>query len=929
MTRGHSQNLTAAENPRQTQPVEPVLDLPVQSTLQAPTDEEKQRILNEWNKTQRSYPEACLHDLFAAQAERTPDSVAVADEQVHLTYRQLDARANQLARHMRRLGVGSEVLVGIAVERSADLLVALLGVMKSGGAYVPLDPEYPPDRLTFMIRDSSLQVIVTQEALKGRLPEAAVRRVCIDSDWESIAQESSDHFSSGAKPDNLVYVIYTSGSTGMPKGVQISHRSLVNVLESLCVRPGITSEDTFLATTTLNFDIATVELYSALLVGGRVFVARRGLSHDLNAFQKCLTLSGATVLQGAPSFWRILIESGWKGDPKLKLFCGGEALPAALAKEMLSRSSSVWNMYAPSETTVYSTVFKVISADLPISIGKPIANTQTYILDNELRPMAVGASGELHIGGDGLARGYLNRPEMTADKFVPNPFSRRPGARLYKTGDLARYLPDGNIEFLGRLDHQVKIRGYRVELGEIEAALLQLPTVKAAVVVMREDTPGDRRLVAYVIAQDRDSGTGEALRSHLRKKLPEYMLPARFEFLDSFPISPNGKVDRVALPPPTISRPGLEDVASPENEIEEKLVGAFAEVLRLGRVSVEEDFFDMGGDSLLALSLIAEVERLCGCKITLSTLFEMPTVRELSDYIFAARPLPVVPGALPIQPAGSRPPFFYVGAGPYIRPLGLRFGPDQPFWGLVLEQAEFKNLPVPFRLEDLTDILIRKMRAVQSKGPYYIGGSCRNAMFAHAMARQLLASGDEVGLVVIVDPSHTAEILRHTKGKGVAGRLARVKQRWQLELGLIRQQGTAYLRAALERLRIRAPIIFKWMVYKVRLATGRSVGDEMRDVEEVFYAAFVSHHPQPYPGRVAMIRSEISTRVPYAVDDDLGWRELVTGEFTLHFLPGLDHHEELYREPHAEVGARLFKSILSEAQATRAKGRLANTVGVS
>ncbi|MGD0697556.1 MAG: amino acid adenylation domain-containing protein [Terriglobia bacterium] len=929
MTRGHSQNLTAAENPRQTQPVEPVLDLPVQSTLQAPTDEEKQRILNEWNKTQRSYPQACLHDLFAAQAERTPDSVAVADEKQRLTYRELNARANQVARCLRKLGVGPEVLVGVALDRSVELLVALLGVMKAGGAYVPLDLDYPRDRLEFMVGDSRLRVVLTQAGLQARLPDVIGTQVCLDSDGGSISRESEEDFSSGAQPDNLVYVIYTSGSTGLPKGVQIEHRSLVNLLESLRIWPGFTGRDTFLATNTFSFDMSKPELYLALIAGGCVFVARRGIARDLNGFRQCLAASGATVLQGPPSFWRLLIESGWQGETALKILCGGEAWPAGLAMELIRRSPSVWNLYGPTETTVWSTVCRLTPDDACVPLGRPIANTQVHILDDRLEPVPVGVAGELYIGGDGLARGYLNRPELTAEKFIPNPFSAQPGARLYKTGDLARLRPDGNLEFVGRVDHQVKIRGYRVELGEIEAALGQHPQVKAAVVVMREDALGDRRLVAYVIATDSNSLTGEVLRCYLREKLPEYMLPARFELLDSFPVTPNGKVDRLALPPPRASRLDLGNMALPETESEEKLAGVFADVLGLERVSVEEDFFDLGGDSLLALRLIAEVEKISERRITLSNLFEMPTVRKLSAYTTDPRSSHAVPGALSIQPAGSRPPFFYVGAGPYIRPLGLRFGPDQPFWGLVLEQPEFKNLPVPFRLEDLAAILIRKMRAVQPKGPYYIGGSCRNAMFAHAMAQQLLASGDEVGLVVIVDPSHPAEILRHMKGEGVAGRLARVRQRWQLELGLIRQQGPAYFRAAVKRLRIRAPIIIKWMVYKVRLAMGHSVGDEMRDVEEVFYAAFVSHRPQPYPGPVAMIRSEISARTPCAADDDLGWRELVTGEFKLHFLPGLDHHEELYREPHAEVGARLFKSILSEAQAMRAKGRLANTVGVS
>ena len=377
---------------------------------------------------------------------RTPESVAVADEKQQLTYRQLNARANQLARHLVKRGVGPDVLVGVAVDRSADLLVALLGVMKAGGAYVPLDPEYPQQRLDVHGGRCRTQNRVTEDALRAKLPEVIGQQICLDSDWATIAQQGSDDFRSGAEPSNLVYVIYTSGSTGRPKGVLTPHRALVNYLESARVRTGFTAQDTFLATNTISFDMSKPELFLPLMVGGRVYVARRDLADDLVQFEECLAASRATVLQGAPTFWRLLLQSGWRGSKALKILTGGEVLPGALARELLKKSSAMWNGYGPTETTVWATLYEVKSGDSPILIGTPLSNTQTHILDDEFRPAPLGSAGELYIGGDGLSRGYLNAPELTAEKFIPNPFSDQPGARLYKTGDLARYLPDGNLE---------------------------------------------------------------------------------------------------------------------------------------------------------------------------------------------------------------------------------------------------------------------------------------------------------------------------------------------------------------------------------------------------------------------------------------------------------------------------------------------------
>ena len=462
---------------------------------------EPQQILAEWNDTATDYPaNICLHQIFEAQVERTPNAMAVSFEGQHLTYQELNAQSNQLAHHLRQLGVGPEVLVGLCIERSLEMLVALWGILKAGGAYVPLDPSYPPERLAFMLQDTQALVLVTQQHLTTHLPIEATKVVCLDAEAVVLAKQSKTNPVLLTTSDNLAYVIYTSGSTGQPKGVQILHRAVVNFLLSMSQRPGLTAEDTLLAVTTLSFDIAALELFLPLIVGAHLVVAGREVTLNGSALAEVLDRMHVTVMQATPVTWHLLLAAGWKGNPHLKILCGGEAMPLQLARELLPKVASLWNLYGPTETTIWSTVCKIEPDAEVVSVGRPIANTQVYLLDKQLQPVPIGAPGELYLGGVGLARGYLNRPELTAEQFVPHPFSDKPGARLYRSGDLARYRADGNIELIGRLDHQVKIRGFRIEPGEIEAAISRHPAVRQAVVLAREDVPDDKRLVAYVVA---------------------------------------------------------------------------------------------------------------------------------------------------------------------------------------------------------------------------------------------------------------------------------------------------------------------------------------------------------------------------------------------------------------------------------------------
>ncbi len=612
--------------------------------------ESEQRLLADWNNTQVAYPQdKCIHQLVEAQVERSPEAVAVVFEDQQLTYRELNHRANQLAHYLQTLGVKPEVRVGICVERSLEMLVGVLGILKAGGAYVPLDPAYPQERLAFMVQDSQVSVLLTQQILKAKLPDHEAQVLCLDTDWEIVSTLSAasptgetvlQTPASGLTPDNLAYIIYTSGSTGKPKGVQIQHRSVVNLLNAVREEPGLTAQDTLLSVTTLSFDISVSEIFLPLIVGGRLLLVSREVTSDGTQLLKALTTSGATFMQPTPATWRLLMAAGWEGSPQLKMISTGEALPRDLANQLLPKGASLWNLYGPTETTIWSTTYKVESGDGPICIGRPLANTLIYILDSHLQPVPIGVPGELHIGGEGLARGYLNRSDLTAEKFIPNPFSPEPEARLYKTGDLVRYLPDGQIECLGRIDHQVKMRGFRIELGEIETTLAQHPAVKEAVVVIREDIPGEKTLVGYVIpaksdlAESASNPLSPQLRQFLKEKLPDYMVPTIFMTLEVMPLTPNGKVDRKALPMPDSTRRDLaERYVAPSTAIEQQIADIWSQVLNLERVGVHDNFFELGGHSLLAIQVISRLRKTLQVDFSLPSLFEVPTVAGLAKRV--------------------------------------------------------------------------------------------------------------------------------------------------------------------------------------------------------------------------------------------------------------------------------------------------------
>ena len=547
--------------------LEGIVSNPDQNLSELPilTQAERHRLLVEWNDTEADYPKnQCLHGLFEAQVERTPDVVAVVFERQQLTYRELNTRANQLAHYLRKQGVGPEVLVGICIERSLEMVIGLLGVLKAGGAYVPLDPEYPKDRLAFMLEDSQAPVLLTQEKLASEFRNSIPTMchiICLDSEWKIVSQESKRNPLSGVTAKNMAYVIYTSGSTGKPKGVVIPHQAICNHMFWMLETFSLNQTDKVLQKTPFSFDASVWEFYAPLLAGARLVMAQPGGHQDSEYLINVIMEQKVTILQLVPSLLQLLLEQEKfeKCHSLKRVFCGGEALSVDLQDRYFQKSikADLYNFYGPTEASIDTVVWRCRRNGQTglVPIGRPITNTQTYILNSYLSPVPVGIPGELHLGGNSLGRGYLNRSELTAEKFIPNPFSDEPGARLYKTGDLARYRPDGVIEFLGRIDHQVKIRGVRIELGEIEAVLNQHPAVQETVAVVREDRPGDKRLVAYVVPNSEQAFVPSELRRFLKAKLPDYMVPSSFVMLDALPLTPNGKVDRKALPAPI--RPGL------------------------------------------------------------------------------------------------------------------------------------------------------------------------------------------------------------------------------------------------------------------------------------------------------------------------------------------------------------------------------------
>lgn len=881
------------------QPDQQISNLPLLSAA------ERHTLLVEWNATGATYPaDTPLQELIEAQARQKPQEVAVADTERRLTYRELNARANQLAWHLRSLGVGPDVLVGVALPRSVDLIVALFAVVKAGGAYVPIDPDYPDGRISAVLEDSNLQILLAEQAIQERLPDYRGRIVSLD--WKALSQNSPENLGVEVSPRNLAYVLYTSGSTGKPKGVLVPRGALLNLLWSMSCCFKLQPADVVLGVTTISFDIAGLEIWLPLLLGIRLILASRAAAADGAELQQLIDRHRVTFLQATPITWKLLLSAGWQGKSDLQALCGGEAMPRELARQLIPLVPHLWNVYGPTETTIWSTAFKVTSADHPILIGRPIANTQIYILDQNLAPVPIGVPGELYIGGAGVADGYLKRPDLTGQRFVSDPFRPQP-ARMYRTGDQARYRFDANIECLGRNDDQIKLRGFRIEPEEIRSALMQHPSVSDAVAVLNTSEDGEARIVAYVCAGPDREELIPSLRSVLEKSLPGYMVPSAFVFLDQMPLTPNGKIDRRALPAPDLQRSSAREFIAARDTRERRLTRIWEDVLKVSPIGIRDNYFDLGGYSILAVRLFSEIKKAFGIELPLAALYSAPTIESLAALLAKDGEPNLWSCLVPIRREGSKPPFYFVsGAGGGVlvfRDLGIHLGVDQPVYALQPKRPG-KNESYPITISEMAAQYIQEILAFQPHGPYYLGGYSLGGFIAFEMAQQLTRAGHEIGFLGVFDAnaplqvvtSKTALLPQRTTGN----RLSRLVEvlRSRDRFGIIKRR--------LER-RV------TWLQAAVARQFKRALPQELMTLEGSQLFAGLNYVGHPYGGSIILFRStDRPPGEPWSYQ--LGWEKVVTGGIEVHEVPG--DHLTIYSGASIGILAEKLKTCLARAQSS-------------
>ena len=861
----------------------------------------------------------CIHHLFEANVELYPDHLAVVSTTEQITYQELDDRANRLAARLRSLGVQPDMLVGISVERSIDMVVGLLGILKAGGAYVPLDPDYPHERLAFIIKDTAMTLLVTQSKLVAQLPQNQARLVCIDRDPSvDEAQGVVPAEIATAQPHNLAYTMYTSGSTGEPKGVQIEHRSLVNYAIAANAEYEVTSADRILQFASLNFDISAEEIYTSL-TSGATLVLRTSETIAIDTFLQHCREWQITIVSLPTAYWHeltIKLETDRRQlPPSLRLtIIGGEK--AAISRfrawqQAVGQQVRLINTYGPTEATIITLCTDLSELDvdlerLEVPIGRPLMNVQVHILDPDLQPVAIGTPGELHIAGAALARGYLNRPERNAARFIPNPFSQEFSGRLYKTGDLVRARADGNIEFINRIDRQVKIRGFRIELTEVEVVIDRHPSIAQTVVVVREDHPGDKKLVAYCVAYPRHPlPSNSDLRNFTAQIVPDYMVPGMFVLLESLPMNANGKIDLPALPALVDLSPDLQpNFVAPQDRVELELTKIWQQLLGQKSIGIKDNFFELGGHSLLAVRLFNQIEQIWGKSLPLATLVQAPTIETLAQSIRQAADATIWSSLVLIQ-AGvtAKPPLFCIHpiGGNILEyyPLATYLGNDRSIYGLQSQGLDGLQPPLN-RIEDMSTKYIQEMLAVEPEGPYLLLGYSLGGSIAFEIAQQLQAQGKQVdflGLLDIPAPSLDLNPVRPSLLKAIPIHLNNL---WQLD----RSERVKYITDRLDRR-------FKKTDYREFVIRGLSELEAMPHLLNLIdtnFQADLDYRPQVYRGNVCLLRCRVQS-MQHALFEDLGWNDLVDGTLTIHNVPG--NHYGLLKEPNIRVVAEILKRSLS------------------
>ena len=873
------------------------------STLSLADDEQ---LLLQWNKTQTDFPlDRCIHHMFEEQVARTPKNIAVQFGPSTLTYTDLNQRANQLAHHLRTQGVGSEILVGVCLERSIDLIVILLAILKAGGAYVPLDPSYPPDRLKFMLSDAQPKIIVTHSAFSRKFEVYKTGHlICMDTDQHIFNGYSIENPDSGSRANNLAYVIYTSGSTGHPKGVMIEHRGWANYCLSAQYTYDLLPEDRILQFASISWDTSAEEIFPCLTSGSTLILRTADMIDSMRHFlQRCKEWD-ITVLSLPTAFWHELITQIATENLTIPaciravIFGGERALEARLAEwyQFVPRTVRLFNTYGQTECTAVTTCCELLpslpAGDVPL--GKPVHNVRAYLLDDQRQPVSLGETGELYVGGVGVGRGYLGQPEMTNKHFISDPFSGTPGDRLYKTGDLVRFRLDGNLEFVGRVDQQIKLRGIRVEPGEIEAVVLQHPSMQSVVIVGQPAGPTPDYLAAYVVFHADQTLSASELRSWLGERLPDFMIPAIFVSLDSLPLTPNGKVDRRALPIPDFSQTSSNHQhIEPKDELELRLVKLWERLLQRHPISIDDNFFELGGHSLLAVRMITQLEKEFGKPLSLALLFHAPTIEKMAEVLRDQGWQPRWSSLVPIQTGGSRPPLFCVhadGGAFFYTNFTAHLSPDQPLFGIQARGLDGKEAPFT-NVKEMAQQYIREIRSVQPKGPYIISGFSMGGVVVYEMAQQLLLNGEPPGLVIFLDaPSPNYPEMLENHNKSVSNKLKKffdLSATEKLER-LITRTSKRWRELHDEILSRLYLLIRRPLPPALRIHVVRKTNQRIADM----------YQPLPYSGPVTVLRA--SEQTPGAKPDrTLGWRHYVTGTIDDFVIPG--DHETVYQEPNVRL----------------------------
>jgi len=870
--------------------------------------------LNSWNNTFSAYPkDTGLHQLISQRAKEFSDHVAVKFGDQSITYKQLNENANQLASLLISEGVKKSDKVAFVLDRSANLVVVMLAIMKTGAVYVPVDPQFPLNRINHMLTDSGSVLLITSENYKERYP-AIAKELLIDNIWPTLDQYPASDIEVEVQGDDLVYILYTSGSTGLPKGVQIAHHNLINFLYSMQKTPGITAADKLLAVTTVSFDISGLELFLPLISGAQVIIANSQEAKDGRALLDIIQKEGITIMQATPYTWRIMLEAGWDTTTPLKVICGGEALPKELAEKIVARAESLWNVYGPTETTVWSTVKQIKADDALITIGKPIDNTAIYILDKYLNPLPAGTAGEIYISGDGVAKGYLNQPVLTSEKFVADPFSKVAGSKMYRTGDMGKFLSNGEIECLGRIDSQIKIRGYRIETGEIEYHLVNQYNIKEAVVLARPDNNGIDKLMAYVVTGDNYKAESETdqvkdWKTALRSALPDYMVPDNLIIVPAMPLTPNGKVDKKALADQHGNlAENIHLFIAPRTDVEKLVADVWSEFLEIKNISIYDNFFELGGHSLIAVQVMTRIEKLTGKRLPLAALFENSTIEKLALMLEMDGKSIVWDSLVPVKPSGNKMPLYIVhGAGLNVllfNTLASGMDADQPVYGLQAKGLNGIDEP----LNNIVDIAAHYNAAIMAQnptGPYALAGYSFGGIIAFEMAKQLEEQGKQVKMLAMFDtyayrsPYFDPWITTQTK----RGKFFLRKLIYNLSF----PNGFASTVVHTGKVAKRGFTKLFWKIFKDEKQEGffgyANKIDEMNILAEKHYKLEARNIT------IELFRAEDRT---FYMDDFeyLGWKPYALKGVNVHKIPG--GHNSIFKAPNDKIFASILQSCLNK-----------------